>query len=87
MAERVGRPSTAILSLALSPGGVWGRTVFAGTSDGVYLSNDEGLSWHELNDGLHSRTVVSVGLSPTYSDGGDAFALTLGGVLHRLVRE
>jgi photosystem II stability/assembly factor-like uncharacterized protein len=87
MAERVGRPSTAILSLAISPGGVWGRTVFAGTSDGVYRSSDEGLSWHELNEGLHSRTVVSVGLSPTFNEGGDAFALTLGGVLHRLVRE
>lgn len=86
MAERVGRPSTAILSLAVSHGNLWGRTVFAGTSDGVYRSDDEGLSWHGANEGLHSRTVVSVALSPTYHEGGDAFALTLGGVLHRLSR-
>jgi photosystem II stability/assembly factor-like uncharacterized protein len=86
MAERVGRPSTAILSLGVSRGSLWGRSVFAGTSDGVYRSDDEGLSWHEVNEGLHSLTVVSVGLSPTYHEGGDAFALTLGGVLHRLVR-
>ena len=86
MAERVGHAGTAILSLALSRGGLWGRSVLAGTSDGVYRSDDEGLSWHGLNDGLHSRTVVSVALSPTYHEGGDAFALTLGGVLHRLVR-
>ncbi|HEU5314742.1 MAG TPA: hypothetical protein VFX49_01425, partial [Chloroflexota bacterium] len=87
MAERVGRPSTAVLSLAISRGALWGRSVFAGTSDGVYRSDDEGLSWHAVNDGLHSRTVVSVALSPTYHEGGDAFALTLGGVLHRLVRD
>ncbi|MGI8424484.1 MAG: hypothetical protein ACR2NO_10305 [Chloroflexota bacterium] len=86
MAERVGHAGTAILSLALSRGGLWGRSVFAGTSDGVYRSDDEGLSWHGLNEGLHSRTVVAVVLSPTYHEGGDAFALTLGGVLHRLVR-
>jgi photosystem II stability/assembly factor-like uncharacterized protein len=87
MAERVGRANTAILSLAISRGALWGRSVFAGTSDGIYRSDDEGLSWHAANDGLHSRTVVAVGLSPTYHEGGDAFALTLGGVLHRLVRK
>ena len=87
MAERVGRPSTAILSLGISRGALWGRSVFAGTSDGVFRSDDEGLSWHPVLEGLHSRTVVAVALSPTYHEGGDAFALTLGGVLHRLVRE
>jgi photosystem II stability/assembly factor-like uncharacterized protein len=87
MAERVGRPNTAILSLAISQGPIWGRSVFAGTSDGVFRSDDEGLTWRPLRDGLHSRTVVAVALSPTYHEGGDAFALTLGGVLHRLVRE
>jgi photosystem II stability/assembly factor-like uncharacterized protein len=86
MAERVGRPSTAILSLVISHGSLWGRTVFAGTSDGVYRSEDEGLSWRPVNDGLDTLTVVSVAISPTYHEGGDAFALTLGGVLHRLVR-
>ena len=87
MAERVGRPNTAILSLAISQGGVWGRSVYAGTSDGVYRSDDEGLTWHAVNEGLHTRTIVGVGLSPTYHEGGDAFALSLGGVLHRLVRD
>ncbi len=87
MAERVGRPNTAILSLTMSPGPIWGRSVFAGTSDGVFRSDDEGLTWHALREGLHSGTVVAVPLSPTYSEGGEAFALTLGGVLHRLVQE
>jgi hypothetical protein len=87
MAERVGRPNTAILSLAVSQGGVWARSIFAGTSDGVFGSDDEGLTWHPLHEGLHSRTIVAVALAPTYHEGGDAFALTLGGVLHRLVRQ
>jgi hypothetical protein len=87
MAERVGRPNTAILALSVSQGAIWGRAVFAGTSDGVFRSDDEGLTWHTLREGLHSRTVVAVSLTPTYHEGGDAFALTLGGVLHRLERE
>ncbi len=86
MAERVGRPNTAILALSVSQGPIWGRAVFAGTSDGVFRSDDEGLTWHALREGLHSRTVVAVSLTPTYHEGGDAFALTLGGVLHRLDR-
>ncbi|MBI3971341.1 MAG: hypothetical protein HY332_08625 [Chloroflexi bacterium] len=87
MAERVGHPNTAILSLAVSQGSVWGRSAYAATSDGVYRSDDEGLTWHPINEGLHSRTIVSVALSPTYHEGGDAFALSLGGVLHRLARD
>jgi photosystem II stability/assembly factor-like uncharacterized protein len=86
MAERVGRPNTAILSLALSQGPIWGRSVFVGSSDGVFFSDDEGLTWHGAREGLHSRTVVAVTLAPTYHEGGEAFALTLGGVLHRLRR-
>jgi hypothetical protein len=87
MAERVGRHNTAILSLAISRGGLWGRSIIAGTSDGVFRSDDEGLTWHGLQEGLHSRTIVSAPPSPTYHEGGDAFALSLGGVLHRLIRE
>jgi hypothetical protein len=86
IAERVGRPNTAVLSLVVSHGGVWGRSVFAGTSDGVFRSDDEGLSWHPVQEGLHSRTVVAAAVAPNYHMGGPAFALTLGGVLHRLVR-
>ncbi|MDQ3699615.1 MAG: hypothetical protein M3442_01700, partial [Chloroflexota bacterium] len=63
------------------------RSVYVGTSDGVFRSDDEGLTWHGVREGLHSRTVVAVSLAPTYQDGGDAYALTLGGVLHRLERE
>ncbi|MDQ3702868.1 MAG: hypothetical protein M3442_18375, partial [Chloroflexota bacterium] len=65
MAERVGRPNTAILSLAISAGPIWGRSVYVGTSDGVFRSDDEGLTWHGVREGLHSRTVVAVSLAPT----------------------
>jgi photosystem II stability/assembly factor-like uncharacterized protein len=87
IAERPGRSSSGVLSLVVSPGTVWNRSVIAGTTDGIYVSDDEGLTWHSLSDGLHTTTVVSVALAPDFADGGTAFALTLGGALHRLLRE
>ncbi len=84
IAERVGRPSSGVLSIALTSGGVWGRALFIGSSEGVYRSDDEGLTWQSVNTGLGSRTVVSVALSPGFNEDGQAFALTLGGTLWRL---
>lgn len=86
IAERPGRSSSGVLSLAVSPGAVWNRTVIAATTDGVHVSDDEGLTWHAISDGLHTSTVVSVALAPDFADGGTAFALTLGGALHQLIR-
>ena len=87
IAERPGRSSSGVLSLVVSPGAVWNRSIIAGTTDGVHVSDDEGLTWHSISEGLHTSTVVSVALAPDFADGGTAFALTLGGVLHRLNRE
>ena len=87
IAERPGRSSSGVLSLVVSPGAVWDRTVIAGTTDGVHVSDDEGLTWHAISDGLHTATVVSVALAPDFKEGGTAFALTLGGALHRFVRD
>ena len=84
IAERVGRPSSGVLSVALTSGGVWGRALFIGSSEGVYRSDDEGLTWQSVNNGLGSRTVVSVALSPGFNNDGQAYALTLGGTLWRL---
>jgi len=83
MGERVGRPNTAVLSLVATPGGIWGRSIFAGTSDGVFRSDDEGLTWKALEAGMGRRTVVSVVLAPGYPEERTVFALTLGGLLWR----
>ena len=85
MAERVGRPNTAILALGVSQGPIWGRAVFVGTSDGVFRSDDEGLTWHALREGLHSRT-RGRRPDPTYHEGGGRLRPHPGGVLHRLDR-
>lgn len=84
IAERVGKPNSGVLSLTVSPGTVWNRSVYASTTDGIYRSDDEGLTWHGMSEGLHTPTVVSIALAPSFDDDGDAFALTLGGALHRL---
>ena len=39
--------------------GVAGGTVYAGTSDGVYVSKDQGATWTEMSHGLPARKVVS----------------------------
>ena len=84
IAERVGKPNSGVLSLTVSSGTVWNRSVYASTTDGIYRSDDEGLTWHGMSEGLHTPTVVSIALAPSFDDDGDAFALTLGGALHRL---
>ncbi len=60
----------SILSLAIS-----GKNIFAGTSDGVYLSTNYGSSWDSVNTGLTNRNIFSLVIS-----GSNIFAGTMGGV-------
>jgi hypothetical protein len=80
--EGVGSPTTAVLGLAISPGGVWSRTLYAATTSGVYRSTDEGLTWKLMGDGLGTTPTVAVVLSPTYAQDGRVYALTLGGTVY-----
>lgn len=80
-AERLGSTRNAVLALAVSPRYETDRTVFAATTEGVYLSRDEGLTWQQLSAGLLNRAVAAIVPSPAFSEDRRLFALTLGGTV------
>jgi photosystem II stability/assembly factor-like uncharacterized protein len=80
-AERIGRPNTAVVSLVAAPTYEKDHALFAGTSDGVFVSRNGGLSWTPMNDGLGNKSIVSLVLSPNYAEDGTIFAASLGGAV------
>ncbi len=54
--------SLGVNSIDIDP--VEPRRVFIGTTQGVYVSEDGGLSWRNQTDGLTSRHVANVAISP-----------------------
>jgi hypothetical protein len=86
-AERIGRPNTAVVSLVASASYERDNTLYAGTSDGVFVSRNGGLSWTALNDGLGNKSIVSLVLSPDFAQDGQIFAASLGGALWTFTEE
>lgn len=80
-AERIGRPNTAVVSLVASPTYEKDHALYAGTSDGVFVSRNGGLTWTPLNEGLGNKSIVSLLLSPTFAEDGRIFAASLGGAI------
>jgi photosystem II stability/assembly factor-like uncharacterized protein len=80
-AERIGRPNTAVVSLVASPSYEKDHTLYAGTSDGVFVSRNGGLTWTALSDGLTNKSIVSLVLSPQFAEDGQIFAASLGGAI------
>ena len=75
-----GAPVTA---LAVSPAYQDDATVYAATSDGVYVSRDGGESFAPWNEGLDPASVVALALSPDYADDRTVYAIGLGGAIWR----
>jgi photosystem II stability/assembly factor-like uncharacterized protein len=80
-AERIGRPNTAVVSLVASPDYQKDNTLYAGTSDGVYVSRNAGISWNALGGELGNRSIVSLVLSPRFAEDRRLYAASLGGAL------
>ena len=57
------------------------HALYAGTSDGVFVSRNGGISWNPMNDGLGNKSIVSLVLSPNYAEDGQIFAASLGGAI------
>ena len=83
-AERIGRPNTAVVSLVASLTYEKDHTLYAGTSDGVFVSRNGGITWIALGEELGNRSIVSLALSPNYAQDGQIFAASLGGALWTL---
>ena len=76
-AEALGKADVRSIAAAEVPTSSW---VFAGTSNGVYATNDRGSSWRTMNNGLENLSVRSVSVDST----GTVWAATDGGGFARL---
>jgi hypothetical protein len=73
---------------AVSPNGAGGTTLFAGTYGGVFLSNNNGTSWTEVNAGLTNRNVSAFAIFPNGTSSTNLFTGTWGsGVFKRPLSE
>jgi hypothetical protein len=81
-ADAAGRLAS-VTGLAASPEYAADRTLFASTSDGVYVSRDGGLSFESWSEGLAPRATVAVAPSPAYATDRLVYALGLGGTVWR----
>jgi len=79
----LGDEATRVTALAVSPAFRDDRTLFAATSDGVYVSRDGGESFSRWNEGLDATSLVAVAVSPDYRRDRLVYALALGGAVWR----
>jgi photosystem II stability/assembly factor-like uncharacterized protein len=80
---QVGAPGTLVTALATPPDASNGRTLFAGTSTGVFVSRDGGDHFRAWESEGGPGAVVGVVVSPSYARDRLVFALGLGGAIWR----
>jgi photosystem II stability/assembly factor-like uncharacterized protein len=82
-AGMLGPANLTVLSLAPSPTFPRDRTLYAATSQGIYRSTNEGVTWQPWNEGLgHVPTVVVTACADARGTSGQrVYTLALGGAL------
>ncbi|MFL2746346.1 MAG: WD40/YVTN/BNR-like repeat-containing protein [Dehalococcoidia bacterium] len=65
-----------IRSLALSPNFANDGVIFSGTSAGLFYSNDLGVTWEKVTEGLTVSTIRTLTISPGFANDGIVFAGT-----------
>lgn len=65
-----------IRSLALSPNFANDGIIFSGTSAGLFYSNDSGVKWEKVTEGLTISTIRTISISPNFANDGIVFAGT-----------
>jgi len=78
----IGRASFPVLSLVAAPDFAHNHTLYASTSEGVYVSRDEARTWQKLAPAPGNRPPVAIDISPGYPKD-SLYALALGGRLWR----
>lgn len=79
LGERIVR----LTALSASAGYASDRTVFAGTSSGVFVSRNGGERFDPWTEGLAHLSVVSLTVSPHHAQNRSEYALALGGSVWR----
>ncbi|MDP8924235.1 MAG: hypothetical protein M3O34_15335 [Chloroflexota bacterium] len=82
-ATDLGPEVAAIVALATPSGGEAGRTLFAATNVGIFVSRDGGRSFAPWSDGLDPTATVALAVSPDYETDRLVFAVGLGGTIWR----
>ena len=70
-----------ILTLVDVPRGKKEYDLYAATSEGVFLSGNQGKSWDSFSEGLPDELILSLVPSPDYSKDRLLYALSVGGTL------
>jgi hypothetical protein len=78
----VGDGSARVTAVVTSPRYGLDRSVFAGTSDGVFVSDDAGERFRRCGEGPAPASILAL----AYPEQGDLYALALGGSVWRLGR-
>ena len=77
----LGQGGLAITALAVSAAFATDRTMYVGTTAGVFVSRDRGTTFQSWNDGRGPKRIVSIGLLRDLANDRLVFVLELGGVL------
>ena len=69
-------PHDVVTAVAVSPAYATDRTIFAVVRDSLLRSNDGGVSWRRLTDGLARHVPVALAVSPRFADDRTVFVAT-----------
>jgi hypothetical protein len=79
----LGDAPLSVTALAVSPTYANDSTLFAATSNGLFVSRDGGERFDDWSEGLEPRSVVALALSPNYAKDRLVYAVGLGGIVWR----
>jgi hypothetical protein len=78
----------SVTALAAPPGepsgSAVGRTVYAGTNAGPYVSRDSGRTFHPWSAGYDGGGVVALAVSPSFASDGLVLAVGVGGTIWQI---
>jgi len=84
----LGEEVASVTALAAPPGepsgSAVGRTVYAGTNAGPYVSRDSGRTFHPWSAGYDGGGVVALAVSPSFASDGLVLAVGVGGTIWQI---